>query len=107
MGWSSASLPYGQFAAVLFTTTVTDNISGAFISTDTITAFIMNDTDFHHLAVWDVVIGYQWTSGQVWSGTVNDTIPAGGWNLVFQDTLRGGTSGVAVTTAVVLTPVPT
>ena len=103
-GWSSNSLPYGQFAAVLFSTTQTEVMTGAFITTDTITCYVLNDSDFRHLAVNGTVIGYQYTTGQEWTGTINDTLPAGSWNLVFLDTLAGGTSGVAVTTAVVLNP---
>jgi hypothetical protein len=103
-GWSSISLPYGQFAQVAFITHTTETLTGSSESTDTITGYVMNYTDFEPLVIHDVVVGYQYTTGEVWHGSLNDTIPAGSWYLVFLDTQPGGTSGVAAESAFVLTP---
>jgi hypothetical protein len=64
----------------------------------------MDPTQFAPLVKNGSVAGYEWTSGQVWRGTISYTLPAGDWDLVFLDTKRYGSTGVAVTTAVVLTP---
>jgi hypothetical protein len=101
-GWNAISLPYGQFAAVIFTISSPQVLTGSFLSENLITAYVLNDSAFHTLSTVDTVPGYQWTSGQVWQGSINDTIPAGSWVLVFLNTNVDGSSGVSVSVPVIL-----
>jgi hypothetical protein len=104
VGWAVVTLAYEQFADIGFVNHATENLNGSFESENTITSFVMNSTDFFYLVKWNVVDGYVWTSGQVWTGNINYTVAPGNWDLVFQDTNKYGSSGVAITQAVVLTP---
>jgi hypothetical protein len=104
-GWNSNSLPYGQFADISFVAKSTSAINGSFLTVNTIQAYVMNDSDFRTLAIKDVVAGYQWTSGDVWSGWINDTVSAGSWNLVFVNQDYYTSSGVAASSPITLTPV--
>ena len=104
-GWSATSLPYGQFGDITFMATSTELINGSFITANTIDAYVMNDTDFKPLVTKDVVVGYQYTTGTVWQGWINDTVTAGGWHIVFLNTNYYTASGVAVEQPITLTPV--
>jgi hypothetical protein len=103
VGWSATSLPYGQFGDVPFITDSTENITGAFETANTISVYLMTAAQFASLVKDAILSGYEWTSGQVWNGTISYTLPAGEWDLVFLNTNPYGSSGVAITTAVVLT----
>lgn len=102
-GWASASLSYEQFADITFIVTTNFTLTGGFISWNTIDAFVMNNGQFLTLVNNYTVSGYEWTSGVVWSGTINYTGAPGDWNLVFLNTNEYGSSGVGISTDVNLT----
>jgi hypothetical protein len=101
------SLPYGQFAATIFNTGSSENISGGYQSTNTISVFVLTEDQFKPFVTTDNLsaLQFEWTSGQVWNGTIHYTIPsAGNWVLTFVDTNRYGATEVLITQAVVLSP---
>jgi hypothetical protein len=104
-GWNSQSLPDGQFADITFVIQSTERLNGSFLTENTIQAYVMNNTDFQSLVIKDIVTGYQWTSGDVWKGWINDTVVAGSWHLVFLNVDPYTASGVGVIQAITLTPV--
>jgi hypothetical protein len=104
VGWVSSSLAYTQCADVTFIAKTPGNLTGSYISVDTITVYVMNNTDFYYLAKTLSVSGYLYATAQVWNGTIDYFIPAGSWNLVFLNTNQYGTSGVGTTSPVVFTP---
>ena len=102
-GWASASLGYEQFADITFIVTTNYTLTGGFISWNTIDAYVMNNGQLRTLVDNLTVSGYEWTSGVVWSGTINYTGSPGDWNLVFLNTNEYGSSGVGISTDVNLT----
>lgn len=102
-GWASASLGYEQFADITFIVTTNYTLTGGFITWNTIDAFVMNNGQLRTLVNNYTVSGYEWTSGVVWSGTINYTGSPGDWNLVFLNTNEYGSSGVGISTDVNLT----
>jgi hypothetical protein len=105
-GWSATMLPYGQFGEIPFTTSSPANLTGSFETTAEITVYVVNSTTFAALVRSGTLNGWQYSSGQLWYGNINDTVPAGSWDLLFFNTNPvSGTSGVSVTNPVVLTPV--
>jgi hypothetical protein len=106
VNWAVVTLGVDQFADIPFTTTATETLTGAFETENTITVYVMDPSDFSVLVNKGTVVGYAYTTGQEWQGTINDTVSPGTWNLVFMDTNPYGSSGVSITQAVVLTPLP-
>jgi hypothetical protein len=104
-GWSAYSLPYQQFGDIPFVLGTTNNITGAFESTNLISVYIVTSVQFAPLLKDQPLPGWEWTSGQVWQGNISYTIPPGSWDLVFLNTNPYGASSVGITTPVVLTPV--
>jgi hypothetical protein len=103
VGWVAASLPFGQYAAITFITGSNENLTGSFLSSNTISVYVMTSAQFDSLVKHSALDGYEWTTGQVWTGNISTTVPAGDWVLVFLNTNKYGTSGVVITAAVVLT----
>ena len=104
VGWNANSLPYEQFGDVPFIAHSSVTITGSFITSNEITVYIMNETQFEVLVKTLSLDGYEYTTGQEWQGTINATVGPGNWELVFYASNPSGSSGVAITTAVVLTP---
>jgi len=104
VGWAAPSLGVYQFADIPFAVSSPENLTGSFITSNTITVYVMNDSDFNYLVNKNVILGYAYTTGQVWNGNITFTVPTGNWNLVFFDSNKYGSSGVSVIQAVVLTP---
>ena len=98
------SLPYSQFAATPFITNSTGNVTGTFMTTNTISVFLMNDTQFRTLVRTAEVPGYEWTLGPVWNGSFSVTVTPGSWVFLFDNLNRYGSSEVLITTQVVFTP---
>ncbi|HTW39979.1 MAG TPA: hypothetical protein VMF04_03895 [Thermoplasmata archaeon] len=106
VGWASVSLPYGQYADITFITHAPENLTGSFLTENTITAYVMTWAQFQTLVTNNFVSGYEWTSGQVWHGNISYTLSPGDWDLVFLNTNPYGSSGISITQAVVISPIP-
>ena len=96
---------YDVFAAqssnVAFDIASTQTLRGAFSTTFGITVYVMTNVQYQSYVHSGNVTGSQWASGEVHSGTIDDSLPAGSWNLAFIDLTPQATS-VLITTPVTI-----
>ncbi|MCI4326698.1 MAG: hypothetical protein L3K16_03560 [Thermoplasmata archaeon] len=93
----------GQSSIISFTLNGSTTLSGAFTTTYGITAYVLTNQEYASYAHYGNVSAYDWTSGQVTSGSISETLPTGSWNLAFIDVTSQATS-VLLTSPVTLTP---
>ena len=96
---------YDVFAAqssnVAFSIGSEQTLRGAFSTTFGITAYVMTNAQYQSYVHSGNVTGSQWASGEVHSGTLDVSLPAGSWNLAFIDLTPQATS-VLVTTPITI-----
>ena len=92
-----------QSSIVSFSLNGTTTLSGAFTTTYGITAYILTNSEYASYSHYGNVSAYEWTSGQVTSGSISESLPAGSWNLAFIDVTNQATS-VLITSPITLTP---
>jgi hypothetical protein len=92
-----------QSSVISFTLNATTILSGSFTTTYGITAFVLTNQAYANYSHYGSVSSYEWSSGQVSSGTISESLPAGSWNLAFIDVTAQATS-VLITSPITLTP---
>ncbi|MCI4356122.1 MAG: hypothetical protein L3K18_03115 [Thermoplasmata archaeon] len=91
----------GQWSAVSFSLASTQTLRGAFSTTFGITAYVMTNIQYQQFVHSVNVTGYQWASGEVHAGTLDDSLPPGSWDLAFID-LNAQSTSVLITTPVTI-----
>lgn len=91
----------GQSSDVSFSIGTTETLRGAFSTTYGITAYVMTDAQYRAYAHSGNITGSQWASGEVHSGTLDVSLPAGSWELAFID-LNSQATSVLVTTPITI-----
>jgi hypothetical protein len=92
-----------QSSIISFTLNGTTTLSGAFTTTYGITAYVLTNQEYASYSHYGNVSAYEWSSGEVSSGTISESLPAGSWNLAFIDVTSQATS-VLITSPIALTP---
>jgi hypothetical protein len=91
----------GQSAGDSFDLNDTETVSGAFTTTYGVQAFVLTTVDYDHYARYGNVTSYDWTSGQVTSGSFNVQLGPGNWEVAFID-FKPQATDVLITSNVVL-----
>jgi hypothetical protein len=90
-----------QSSSVAFSIGSAQTLHGAFSTTFGITVYVMTNSELDSFVHSGNVTGSQWASGEVHSGTLDVSLPAGDWNLAFIDQTTQATS-VLVTTPITI-----
>jgi hypothetical protein len=91
----------GQWSAVSFNIATTQTLRGEFSTSFGITAYVMSSVQYQEFVHSVNVTGYQWASGEVHSGTIDDSLPPGSWDLAFID-LNAQSTAVLITSPITI-----
>lgn len=97
-------LPGAHYEYLQFDLTTGSAVAGSFTATNGVFAYIMTPSSYANFSSSGTASSYDWTSGDVSTGSMNVNLNAGTWYLVFDNPSAFTTTSVDVTQAIVATP---
>ena len=94
----------GQFDGITFTTESSATLTGSFWTTYNISVYVMTGAAYEKFALTNNISGYEWASGYVQYGAVDQSLSAGSWVLAFVEIPPDHATHVIITSSFVVTP---